>query len=84
MKKSCELCGAPLICNADAANESCWCVSMAPARLDDKISDCLCKSCLTKNQPDSYRNEHGLMVMTEAYLLKQGKCCNNGCKHCPY
>lgn len=23
-------------------------------------------------------------VFTEAYLLKRGFCCHNGCKNCPY
>ena len=29
--------------------------------------------------PDS-----GLFVMTEATLRSRGKCCGNGCRHCPY
>jgi len=33
---------------------------------------------------DYYYNERGLMVLTEAYHLKRGNCCGNGCKHCPY
>lgn len=33
---------------------------------------------------DFYFNETGLMVFTEAYLLKRGYCCESGCKHCPY
>jgi hypothetical protein len=33
---------------------------------------------------DFYYDENGQMVMTESYHLKRGKCCNNGCKHCPY
>ncbi|MCU0471145.1 MAG: DUF5522 domain-containing protein [Arcicella sp.] len=24
------------------------------------------------------------MVFTEAYHLKRGYCCKNGCRHCPY
>jgi hypothetical protein len=24
------------------------------------------------------------MVMTENYHMKRGKCCGNGCLHCPY
>lgn len=31
-----------------------------------------------------YFNEEGLMVFTEAFHLKRGYCCKNGCKHCPY
>ena len=33
---------------------------------------------------DFYYNEDGLMVLTEFFLLKRGKCCCSGCKHCPY
>ncbi|MDR6560628.1 MULTISPECIES: DUF5522 domain-containing protein [unclassified Arcicella] len=33
---------------------------------------------------DFYINENGYMVFTEAYHLKRGYCCKNGCKHCPY
>ncbi len=28
--------------------------------------------------------EKGFMVFTEAYLLRRGKCCGCGCRHCPY
>jgi len=28
--------------------------------------------------------ENGLYVFSAWYHLKRGKCCNNGCKHCPY
>ncbi|WP_460634286.1 DUF5522 domain-containing protein [Larkinella harenae] len=33
---------------------------------------------------DYYFNEQGYLVFTEAYHLKRGYCCKNGCKHCPY
>jgi len=33
---------------------------------------------------DYYFNALGLMVLTRAYLLKRGYCCQNGCLHCPY
>jgi hypothetical protein len=26
----------------------------------------------------------GLFVLTGAYLLARGTCCDNGCRHCPY
>ncbi|HNL50546.1 MAG TPA: DUF5522 domain-containing protein [Actinomycetota bacterium] len=26
----------------------------------------------------------GLFVMTAAVHLKRGRCCNTGCRHCPY
>lgn len=31
-----------------------------------------------------YYCEDGLIIFTEQFLLKRGKCCNNGCRHCPY
>lgn len=33
---------------------------------------------------DYYLNEQGYKVFTEAYHLKRGFCCKNGCKHCAY
>ena len=33
---------------------------------------------------DYYYNEEGKVVLTEEYLKKRGKCCQSGCKHCPY
>nr|WP_165933492.1 DUF5522 domain-containing protein [Arundinibacter roseus] len=35
-------------------------------------------------QEDYYLNEKGFMVFTQAYHLKRGYCCKNGCLHCPY
>jgi hypothetical protein len=38
-----------------------------------------------KLQPtDFYYDKDGRMVMTEAYHLRRGSCCENKCKHCPY
>lgn len=31
-----------------------------------------------------YYMENGLIVFTEAYHLRKGYCCKNGCRHCPY
>ena len=31
-----------------------------------------------------YYVECGQVVFTEAYLLRRGQCCGNGCRHCPY
>ena len=28
--------------------------------------------------------DKGLMVFTEAFHLKRGKCCGSKCKHCPF
>jgi hypothetical protein len=36
-----------------------------------------------KNLPDFYI-ENGLYIFTEAYHLKRGTCCQNGCRHCPW
>jgi Family of unknown function (DUF5522) len=33
---------------------------------------------------DFYLNEQGFIVFTQAYHLKRGYCCGNGCLHCPY
>ncbi len=33
---------------------------------------------------DFYIDENGLLIFTEKYLLQRGKCCGNGCRHCPY
>lgn len=33
---------------------------------------------------DYYILPDGRLVFTEAYHLKRGACCGNGCLHCPY
>lgn len=33
---------------------------------------------------DYYYTPDGYMVLTEQYHLERGKCCGNGCRHCPY
>ena len=34
---------------------------------------------------DSYTDPAtGYQVMTRLFLLRQGKCCGNACRHCPY
>lgn len=33
---------------------------------------------------DFYFNDMGLLILTAYYLESRGKCCGNGCKHCPY
>jgi len=37
-----------------------------------------------KEGEDYYFNREGLLVLTSAYHLKRGKCCGQGCLHCPY
>jgi hypothetical protein len=31
-----------------------------------------------------YYFERSRFVLTAAYLLRRGTCCDNGCRHCPY
>jgi len=33
---------------------------------------------------DYHFNDQGFLVFSGWYLLRQGKCCNNGCTNCPY
>jgi hypothetical protein len=33
---------------------------------------------------DFYYDETGYIVFTEHYHLGKGRCCGNGCRHCPY
>jgi hypothetical protein len=36
------------------------------------------------DKEDYYTDSNGFLVFTEAYHLKRGYCCKNGCRHCPY
>ncbi len=38
----------------------------------------------SKTVDKGYYFENGFCVFTEAFLLKRGFCCGNGCRHCPY
>ena len=33
---------------------------------------------------EDYYMENGFLVFTKEYHIKKGKCCKNGCRHCPY
>lgn len=35
-------------------------------------------------QTEFYYDSQGRMVMTEEYHKRRGRCCGNGCLHCPY
>ncbi|MGC6491987.1 MAG: DUF5522 domain-containing protein [Myxococcota bacterium] len=35
-------------------------------------------------QPGYLDPETGLFVLTSAYLRRQGRCCGQGCRHCPW
>ena len=37
-----------------------------------------------KEGEDYEMDQNGNLVFTEAYHLKRGYCCQNGCKHCPF
>ena len=46
----------------------------------EKLHDLACKE-----GRDTYVDPiSGFHVMTRNALLKQGSCCDNGCRHCPY
>ena len=46
----------------------------------EKLHDLACKE-----GRDTYVDTiSGFHVMTRNALLKQGSCCGNGCRHCPY
>jgi len=85
--KHCSRCLKPFFCTAD---DKCWCMKMShDFPIPNKNSaDCMCSSCLNElkktNTDADFYFDSGLMIMTEAYHLKRGYCCKNGCKHCPY
>ena len=35
-------------------------------------------------RPEDFYYEGPYLVLTEAYHLRRGYCCNSGCRHCPY
>ena len=37
-----------------------------------------------KDKKADFYIEKGFVVFTEAYHLKRGYCCKNGCRHCPF
>ena len=39
---------------------------------------------MIKIEEGDYYMEDGKLIFTEQYHLKRGKCCNSGCRHCPY
>ncbi|MCO6045782.1 DUF5522 domain-containing protein [Aeoliella sp. ICT_H6.2] len=38
----------------------------------------------TQDDSRDYYIEQGRVVFTAGYLLRRGKCCGSGCRHCPY
>ena len=49
-------------------------------RRDDWITDLYHKEMVNRGNPRKKENQ----PLTEHQLLKNGKCCENGCVHCPY
>lgn len=39
---------------------------------------------ITRGEPGYFDPVTGLYVMTSAFHLERGSCCNSGCRHCPY
>jgi hypothetical protein len=39
---------------------------------------------MATGEPGYADPETGLFVLTAAYLLERGECCETGCRHCPY
>ena len=37
-----------------------------------------------KLEKGDYYMEDGKLVFTEQFHLRKGKCCHNGCRHCPF
>lgn len=35
-------------------------------------------------QGRDYYLEKGQIILTESYLMRRGKCCGSGCRHCPF
>ena len=33
---------------------------------------------------EDFYYDRGRMVLTKEFLLKRGKCCHHGCRHCPW
>jgi hypothetical protein len=33
---------------------------------------------------EDYYLENGFFVFTESFHRKRGRCCESGCRHCPY
>ena len=42
------------------------------------------RQAVQKGQSGYIDSSTGLFVMTETYLRSRGKCCGNGCRHCPF
>ncbi len=73
----------------------CMCPTCLSAVLENKTQDIIASGSidLINNLPksnkliegvDFYYTPEGYMCFTAFHHLKRGKCCGNGCRHCPY
>ena len=56
---------------------------MIPAS-KDWIQQAFVREFGNKLLPTDFYYENGYRVFTESYHVRRGKCCGNGCRHCPY
>ncbi len=97
--KSCIQCQQNFSCSFGDPQGKCWCMDMPNYAGADLNQDCLCPSCLqlrlqrqdktlceqeVLQESRDFYFENGLMVLSEAYLIRRGYCCQNGCRNCPY
>jgi hypothetical protein len=66
----CDACGAVL---DDGVSHDC------PAAVDEAH-----RLAVEAGAPGYIDPASGLFVLTSAYLLARGECCEQGCRHCPY
>ena len=78
--------------------EDCFCAICLGEAMNDRIDSLIDQKGMNKFQElaEPYRNKsklienidyiinEGLYVFSKWYLVKQGECCSNGCKNCPY
>jgi hypothetical protein len=53
----------------------------------DPDRDCILAAhaqAMASDEPGYTDPKTGLFVLTAAYLLERGECCETGCRHCPY
>ena len=60
-----------------------------PSRLDSthpQFSEIMAahEAAIAEGKPGYLDRTTGLFVMTAEHHVQRGKCCHNGCRHCPY
>lgn len=60
-----------------------------PSRLDPEREDyrdiiAAHEVAVAEGRPSYQDPRTGLVVLTAAYHLARGQCCESGCRHCPY